>query len=89
MIPQPLPNSKTQFSQKKEVGSYDNISLDQRNDTHQINKEWSNDATNSCRHAGESKAQTPVWKRTVSLSLKYYTDIKGKLYNIFLLLYPF
>ena len=30
MISQPLPNLKTQFSQKEEVGSYDNIALNQR-----------------------------------------------------------
>ena len=29
MISQPLPNFKTQFSQKYEVGSYDNIALNQ------------------------------------------------------------
>ena len=30
MILQPLPNFKTQFSPKDEVGSYDNIELNQR-----------------------------------------------------------
>ena len=29
MISQPLPNFKTQFSQKEDVGSYDNIALNQ------------------------------------------------------------
>ena len=31
MISQPLPNFKSQFCQKEEVGSYDNIALNQRN----------------------------------------------------------
>ena len=30
MISQPLPNFKTQFYQKEEVGRYDNIALNQR-----------------------------------------------------------
>ena len=30
MISQPLPNFKSQFSQKEEVGSYDNVALNQR-----------------------------------------------------------
>ena len=30
MISEPLPNFKTQYSQKEEVGSYDNIALNQR-----------------------------------------------------------
>ena len=30
MISKPLPNFKSQFSQKEEVGSYDNIALNQR-----------------------------------------------------------
>ena len=30
MISHPLPKFKTQFSQKKKVGSYDNIALNQR-----------------------------------------------------------
>ena len=30
MISQPPPNFKTQFSQDEEVGSYDNIALNQR-----------------------------------------------------------
>ena len=30
MISEPLPNFQTHFSQKEEVGSYDNIALSQR-----------------------------------------------------------
>ena len=30
MIAEPLPNFQTQFSKKEEVGSYDNIALNQR-----------------------------------------------------------
>ena len=37
MISQPLPKFQTQFSQKEEVGTYDNIALNERNARNLVN----------------------------------------------------